>query len=150
MDRFTLLQRQDGRCFYCECYMAIDRHRGHSVTRDHKQPRVRGGSNAGANIVGACRRCNQLKGRLTEEEFRSAFLTPADIEAAIPIKAFDLTIRRGARRARRTADRLRLGAVDFEKIAEANIAAVRAKFYGTSDECAHQAQAAGVEVRAER
>lgn len=42
-----------------------------SLTPDHRLPICRGGSNTIENIVPACLRCNQRKGRLTEEEFRA-------------------------------------------------------------------------------
>ena len=38
---------------------------------DHRIPLARGGSNAIANILPACRRCNARKHVLTEEEFRT-------------------------------------------------------------------------------
>jgi 5-methylcytosine-specific restriction endonuclease McrA len=52
-------------CFYCGKPLSRQR-----KTRDHIQPRSRGGSNAPRNVVDACRPCNNLKGCLTLEEFR--------------------------------------------------------------------------------
>ena len=52
-------------CFYCGKELSRKK-----KTRDHKQPKSRNGSGGNGNIVDACRKCNQLKGCLTLEEFR--------------------------------------------------------------------------------
>lgn len=52
-------------CFYCGKPLTRQK-----KTRDHMQPRSRQGSSADRNIVDACRKCNNLKGCLTLEEFR--------------------------------------------------------------------------------
>jgi len=52
-------------CFYCGKTLSRKK-----KTRDHKQPKSRNGSGGTGNIVDACRKCNQLKGCLTLEEFR--------------------------------------------------------------------------------
>lgn len=61
------------RCHYCgkrtrlNCKPeATDR-----ATKDHKIPVCRGGSRGEENQVSACLRCNNLKGVLTESEFRA-------------------------------------------------------------------------------
>ena len=46
-------------CYYCGKF-------GNTV--DHVVPKCRGGGGVG-NVVSACKRCNNLKGGLTEEEF---------------------------------------------------------------------------------
>jgi 5-methylcytosine-specific restriction endonuclease McrA len=43
---------------------------------DHRIPLVRGGPNCISNILPACPRCNQRKGRLTEDEFRARYGLP--------------------------------------------------------------------------
>ena len=53
------------KCYLCE----IDVSDG-SYQIDHKTPRCRGGSNRLENLGLSCISCNQLKGLLTEEEFR--------------------------------------------------------------------------------
>jgi 5-methylcytosine-specific restriction endonuclease McrA len=63
----ALFDAFDGRCFYCdtELTLAIRTTRQpypNSITRDHKIPLCKGGSNAASNIVAACYRCNKLKG----------------------------------------------------------------------------------------
>lgn len=69
-------------CDYCRTPVAWD------ASLDHRTPIARGGRHALANLSVCCRRCNSLKGALTEAEFREllvllALLHPAaraDIE----------------------------------------------------------------------
>lgn len=63
-DREAALRKQDGRCKYCFCKLNY-----RNVTRDHVRPRSAGGSDQRSNIVAACERCNNLKGRLRVELF---------------------------------------------------------------------------------
>lgn len=69
----TLYQQQNGRCYYCDGPMYLpDDTRCHphtQATRDHRIPRSKGGGE-GANLVGACFRCNNAKGNMFEHEFR--------------------------------------------------------------------------------
>ena len=51
------------RCAYCGEVSAV-------LQKEHKIPLSRGGSNAAANIVPSCPRCNYRKGSLTDAEFR--------------------------------------------------------------------------------
>lgn len=51
-----------GRCAYCGAEGQLD--------ADHRIPLARGGTNWIENIVPACRRCNNRKHTLTEDEFR--------------------------------------------------------------------------------
>lgn len=51
-------------CYYCGKKLTV-----YTITRDHKTPRSRGGRGSG-NIVGACWKCNNVKGDMTEWEFR--------------------------------------------------------------------------------
>ena len=51
----------EGICHYCGKH--IERKRW---SIDHKTPKVRGGSNAYSNLVGACKDCNNNKGRMTK------------------------------------------------------------------------------------
>lgn len=67
------------RCHYCgkrtrlNCHPeATDR-----ATKDHKIPVCRGGSRGEENQVSACLRCNNLKGVLTEAEFRTMSMLDA-------------------------------------------------------------------------
>lgn len=61
------------RCWFCgipvhECVTrAPDR-----LTEEHLIPLCRGGVDFIANVVPACQRCNEMKGKLTAEEFRLA------------------------------------------------------------------------------
>jgi hypothetical protein len=59
----ALFRRDHHMCLYC----GHEFHRGH-LTRDHVQPVSRGGANAWANCVTACRICNNRKGNRTPEE----------------------------------------------------------------------------------
>jgi 5-methylcytosine-specific restriction endonuclease McrA len=55
-------------CHYCGC--PLDGHDPQRAkTRDHKQPRSRGGSEHPSNIVAACDLCNRTKANMTEAEF---------------------------------------------------------------------------------
>jgi hypothetical protein len=58
-----LFRRDCNLCLYCG-----DRFTPDLLTRDHIQPRSRGGSERWTNLVTACRRCNQRKGNRTPEE----------------------------------------------------------------------------------
>lgn len=58
------------RCFYCHTPLTLL-----DATKDHLTPVSRGGSDKIDNIVPACIDCNQRKGKMTETEYRAAFLT---------------------------------------------------------------------------
>ena len=64
-----LAAAQGGRCHYCRRRMVRGGLHGLAPTIDHRVPRARGGANARANLVAACRACNEAKGPLTEDEF---------------------------------------------------------------------------------
>lgn len=53
-----------GRCFYCG-------RRWERVSKDHKTPVSRGGSDALDNLAASCLACNQSKGTKTEAEYRA-------------------------------------------------------------------------------
>ncbi|HEY7308307.1 MAG TPA: HNH endonuclease [Gemmataceae bacterium] len=57
----------------CFCKMPT----GWDVSLDHKTPTSRGGKDALENLAVACRRCNGIKGALTEGEFRELLTTLA-------------------------------------------------------------------------
>lgn len=56
-------------CFYCG-HVLTDRGR-YQRTRDHVTPKSKGGRCAGSNIVAACRGCNNEKGSLSIDEYRT-------------------------------------------------------------------------------
>ena len=62
----VLLERTDGRCWYCGKTIALD-----ELTKEHKIPQSRGGLHALDNLVAACRSCNTRKRDKTPEEYRS-------------------------------------------------------------------------------
>jgi hypothetical protein len=67
-----LLEQWNWRCFYCaEPVQRNSPDPNHEATKDHMVPISRGGVDYIANIVPACRRCNELKGNKTIEEFRA-------------------------------------------------------------------------------
>jgi 5-methylcytosine-specific restriction endonuclease McrA len=64
-------------CFYCNTvlvkFVSNKRHRlnpPNGLTRDHLQPKDRGGAQLGNNIVDCCCNCNVDKARLTLAEYR--------------------------------------------------------------------------------
>lgn len=59
----ALFQRDRHTCLYCG-----GRFTEGGLTREHVLPRSRGGKDGWANVVTACRRCNQRKGCRTPEE----------------------------------------------------------------------------------
>lgn len=69
-NKYTQVQRffkLGENCHYCRA--PFDGGPQHVKTRDHKQPRSRGGSNHPSNIVACCELCNRTKGNMTYEEF---------------------------------------------------------------------------------
>lgn len=57
-------------CAYCGREVVIGRFGGRRLaTIDHKIPLSRGGSWKRYNLTCACRRCNELKGSMTDDEF---------------------------------------------------------------------------------
>lgn len=59
----ALVAEYNGCCAYCGDSMA-------PMTRDHRTPLARGGSNDIKNILPSCGACNSAKNALTEDEFR--------------------------------------------------------------------------------
>ncbi len=60
----------DGLCGYCRSSEAL--------SRDHKTPLSRGGSDYIENILPACQSCNSRKGTKTFREFMSTEHAPSD------------------------------------------------------------------------
>lgn len=61
--RARIYAKTNWRCFYC-----IEAPAEHL---DHMHPKIRGGSNDDANMIGACRSCNIRKNDRTVEEYRA-------------------------------------------------------------------------------
>lgn len=59
----SLFRRDQNICLYCG-----NQFHDRDLTRDHIQPRSRGGRDTWLNVVTACRRCNQFKGSRTPEQ----------------------------------------------------------------------------------
>lgn len=70
--RKELLRRDGNKCHYCpkQCHCKDPLHKDYA-TIDHKIPRSRGGLGILDNLVIACMECNQAKGNMTEEEFKT-------------------------------------------------------------------------------
>lgn len=73
---WPLYRKARALCHYCGGKVSRDVDESHPdrATLDHRIPRSRGGSNARANIVLACRGCNERKGNMTDQEFLGLFL----------------------------------------------------------------------------
>jgi hypothetical protein len=73
--RRRLFKEQQGRCFYCGriCQLTNDVRAVNRFTIDHVIPRSQGGK-IKRNVVGACHRCNDLKGNRDVWEFVAAEL----------------------------------------------------------------------------
>lgn len=69
--RERLFAAQSGKCFYCCRQMGMRRRHANSAfaTLDHVNPRANGGTRCEENIVLACRRCNEMKGSKTLDQF---------------------------------------------------------------------------------
>jgi 5-methylcytosine-specific restriction endonuclease McrA len=59
----ALVARYRGKCAYCG--------EAGPLQVDHRTPLSRGGTNSIENVLPACRSCNGMKHRLTEDEFRA-------------------------------------------------------------------------------
>jgi 5-methylcytosine-specific restriction endonuclease McrA len=64
-------------CHYCKRSI-----RGDEITKDHRRPRSRGGSN-GANVVPCCLACNRAKGDRTEAEFNAGVMSPKETRRSL-------------------------------------------------------------------
>jgi 5-methylcytosine-specific restriction endonuclease McrA len=87
------LARASLQCYLCRLPVALD------FQVDHRQPTGRGGKHTLDNLALTCARCNQVKGRLTEAEFRQLL---ALAHSWHPAAAEDLLarLRHGGRRYR--------------------------------------------------
>lgn len=78
--RKLLINRDGPRIVCAYCGRAV----AHAdVVGEHATPLSRGGVDKMSNIVSACRQCDQLKGPLTAEEFRSVMKDHAARKALI-------------------------------------------------------------------
>lgn len=71
----TLFNAQDGICAYCPTRLTYlvapdGTNYPNTITRDHYVPLCKRGSRRNKNIVGACHRCNTLKGQMTGDTFK--------------------------------------------------------------------------------
>lgn len=66
-----IISRGRARCYYCQCaFNWDDPDSDFYPTREHKQPKSKGGSNRNGNVVYACKPCNNEKGNMTLREYR--------------------------------------------------------------------------------
>lgn len=68
----ALFYKQKGLCHYCHRSMVLGDGGDAQATRDHVVPRAHGGKQSG-NLVAACRRCNEAKGAMTAQDFKSTY-----------------------------------------------------------------------------
>lgn len=69
-------------CFYCTRAVVVGCFGGKRLaTIDHKLPLSRGGSWKRFNLTCACKRCNELKGNMTAEEFLALPAYLREVEA---------------------------------------------------------------------
>jgi hypothetical protein len=68
--RDILAAMSGGRCWYCGVKTSREPKSSIYLTVDHYVSRARGGSHTLDNLRPACKRCNELKGDRTIEEFR--------------------------------------------------------------------------------
>ncbi len=68
----SLIHQFSGRCNYCGASVCVTTlSEPFHATVDHDIPKARGGDNSPANLLLCCLRCNQAKGDMTGDEFRS-------------------------------------------------------------------------------
>ncbi len=72
--RRTLSKRQGGKCCYCR--RMLTKKGSTRPTLEHKQARMDGGSDDASNLLVACFRCNQHRGRQVARRVESS-QTPA-------------------------------------------------------------------------
>lgn len=94
--RRRLWEQQKGACYYCKRMMVIEIKEPNSCTVDHVIPKCRGGGQN--NVVGACWRCNALKGAFTVDEFLAMYPN-GEFPEAYPYK--NRRAQRAARKERR-------------------------------------------------
>lgn len=68
--RYTLFHRQNGRCHYCSVHMSTSHKGPYHVTADHIRTKKEGGGDMIGNLVGACFRCNNMRGSIRYEAFK--------------------------------------------------------------------------------
>ncbi len=67
--RCRLSEAQNHRCCWCGRHTTDERGRGHSATVEHVVPKAEGGSDDMDNLVMACMRCNNERGRRSAEDY---------------------------------------------------------------------------------
>ncbi len=68
--RKRLHDEQAGRCSYCGSAVKLARKRADSIELVYDRPLDEVGVNAESNVVGCCRDCRRLKGKLSDHNFR--------------------------------------------------------------------------------
>lgn len=72
--RRKLYELQKGKCFYCECNMKLIigqySTEDNIITLDRKVPEMEGGTYCFDNLIGACQKCNNLRGSIPFEIFK--------------------------------------------------------------------------------
>lgn len=69
--RQYLFHSQRGKCHYCNVQMARKVKEKYFVTEDHIIPKSAGGSDMIGNLVGACNVCNNMRGSIPYQVFKT-------------------------------------------------------------------------------
>lgn len=69
--RTVLTLQQGNKCIWCECEMTHERKQWNSTTIEHMIPRSLGGLDEPENYTVACSRCNNRRGTMSVNNFRS-------------------------------------------------------------------------------
>lgn len=65
------VEERGGACYYCDRMVSLeDNEHGTGASRDHIVPVTLNGTNAQANLLLACKRCNELRGHAQHEAFK--------------------------------------------------------------------------------
>ena len=67
--RFSVADRDEWRCVYCDRKVYDDNRDGKSLNIDHRRPVSKGGSNRKRNLQATCARCNKEKGDKTHKQY---------------------------------------------------------------------------------
>ena len=73
-------KKQKKECVYCGCTNKM------ALTVDHIVPKARGGGDEDSNLQITCWICNQLKGTLTDKEFKKYYKAMQDLHALCKVK----------------------------------------------------------------
>lgn len=79
--RLYLYKKQGGKCHYCRKQMTKRPVGPHHATEDHIIPRAQGGASSFANLVGACFKCNNMRGNIPYSTFKEFIETHGNTQS---------------------------------------------------------------------